>query len=192
MSQGNAILPQSAADVLLAPLGKYDYVKYVLSLVLRYARLMADANREMKDIPVPLWKLFATDADQKESADQDELYDQLFGSDGSDDKPRAEGDFSVQDSDALLELLTTVPLPNIDSNEQLILMAVIDTVKQGEQQSRSLDENGIRYLLYLRLSLSLTKVSPTPSRPTQMQPVDIFWAYHSESQVGARAGKRFS
>lgn len=59
-------------------------------------------------------------------------------------------------------------------------MAVIDTVMQSEQARRSLDENGIRYLLYLRLNLYLAKLSPTKN--VEMHQVDIFWAYHSESQ----------
>lgn len=60
--------------------GKYEYVKYILSFVLRYARLMADAKREMRDIPVPLWKLFGKDSTDSGVNSKDALYDQLFSS----------------------------------------------------------------------------------------------------------------
>lgn len=161
--------------------GKYDYVKYVLSFVLRFARLMSDSDREMRDIPVPMWKLFGDDSQAAEAAKKEAFYDQLFGSDDRGEESHVEGEFGVAEAQALLELLTRVPLPNIDSSEQLILSAVVDTVMQSEQQRRSLDENGIRYLLYLRISIYLTKLTPAAGQ-AQMKPVDIFWAFHSESQ----------
>ncbi|KAI9021913.1 RAVE protein 1 C terminal-domain-containing protein [Hyaloraphidium curvatum] len=182
-SKVNGRLPDHHPMLLIQYMlwGKYDYVKYILGLLYRYVRLMADAKREIKDIPIPLWKLFnSLEIEQVDTADQEALYEQLFGS-GNQDRENAEAEFSAQDAQALLELLTTVALPGIDANEQLILMAVVDTVIQGEQQRRSLDENGIRYILYLRLSLYLSKVMPG-TRESQIQPVDIFWAYHSESQ----------
>ncbi|KAJ1550292.1 regulator of (H+)-ATPase in vacuolar membrane, partial [Nowakowskiella sp. JEL0078] len=64
----------------------------------------------------------------------------------------------------------------------MCLLAVIDTVNQLEKQKRSLDENGARFLLAMRMFIFSQKNFPEESRPIELINRDISWAVYSESQ----------
>ena len=39
--------------------GKFDFVRYALSVLYHFVKLLQDAGREVPDPPVPLWKIVA-------------------------------------------------------------------------------------------------------------------------------------
>ena len=59
-------------------------------------------------------------------------------------------------------------------------MGIIDTVVQMEKQKRSLDENGVRYLISMRMYVYSSKA--LGYMPKALESRDICWAYYSESQ----------
>lgn len=83
-----------------------------------------------------------------------------------------DGDVCLQ----LREYLQKVSLPYMTQHQQITLTSVIEAIDQVDENSRSLDENGIKYLLGYRLY----KIH----RGTQdsMTIRDFNWAMHSESQ----------
>ncbi|KAJ3225333.1 regulator of (H+)-ATPase in vacuolar membrane [Clydaea vesicula] len=77
--------------------------------------------------------------------------------------------------------LTKISLPNISSIDQMNLLALIDTVLQIDKQKRSLDENGVRYLLAMRIYMFSVRSFPT-MKVAELQTRDIAWAFYSDSQ----------
>jgi len=65
----------------------------------------------------------------------------------------------------LSETLMSLALPGISQNEQVSLLAVIDTLVQLEKQKRALDDNGGRFTLSLRLFTFLRRTLPPQARP---------------------------
>ncbi len=159
--------------------GRWENAKYVIALLYRYIKLLSEHNLKIKEIPLPLWKIFGKDADESTVDKQD--YGALFArEDGEGGNP---DEITAEQAEELNELLTRVRLPNMTKSDQLILMAVIDTVLQVDRQRRSLDTNGARFILFTRLNLYLKKMSPQdPNAELTIPSQDLFWAYHSESQ----------
>ena len=53
---------------------------------------------------------------------------------------------------------------------------------QIDKRKRSLDENGVRYLLSMKMYLYAMKSLPAQLRTSEVTSRDIVWAYHSESE----------
>ena len=79
---------------------------------------------------------------------------------------------------SLYESLTKLPLPNLSSCDQAQLTDMIKSLALVEKHHRSLDANGMRYLLNFQWQM-LGKAS---GHHVQVSWREIAWAYHSESQ----------
>ncbi|KAJ3123058.1 regulator of (H+)-ATPase in vacuolar membrane [Nowakowskiella sp. JEL0407] len=168
------------------PESHYDMVNYILSLIHVFIKRLAAANRKFSELPVPLWKIteyLFTEKSNPFSESKKNSYEELFADD-TDYFTKEEdiGTFSQKQAEFLSDQLTRTSLPHISNADQLRLLALIDTVIQLQSQRRSLDENGARYLLAMRLFLFSQKVFPPYSRPTSLSTRDIAWAVYCESQ----------
>ncbi|KAF8167749.1 RAVE protein 1 C terminal-domain-containing protein [Crassisporium funariophilum] len=95
----------------------------------------------------------------------------------------------------LIEALELHPLPNLTPNEQAHLIVLIQATLEIDEQRRSLDANGLRYLIsmksfYIINHRALTVNSATTNgtapkksaRRERLRYRDMIWAFHSESQ----------
>ena len=85
-------------------------------------------------------------------------------------------EFTEDVSTQLLEWLQKVSLPYMTQHQQITLASVIEAIQQIEQNSRSLDINGIKFLLGYRLFKIHRGIQES------MTIRDYNWAMHSESQ----------
>ncbi|KAJ3285428.1 regulator of (H+)-ATPase in vacuolar membrane, partial [Borealophlyctis nickersoniae] len=180
----NGRLPDHHPQLLLQHLisGQFELVKYSLSLLYHYIKLLTEAGKLVGDAPVPLWKIFELGSDTETQAGQ--KYDALFEFDGevAASKQSHVGDFDQEHAEYLSEQLTRISLPHISNIEQMRLVALIDTLLQVEKQKRSLDENGVRFVLFMRMFLFSQKAFPKVFKTESLTSRDIAWAFYSESQ----------
>ncbi|XP_006454653.1 hypothetical protein AGABI2DRAFT_198048 [Agaricus bisporus var. bisporus H97] len=127
-------------------------------------------------------------------------YKMLFSSNFGQMNGWEEG-FSRSLVEKLLAALETRPLPYLTPNEHAHLLVLIQATLQIDEQRRSLDANGLRYLISMRSFYILNKRATTPVNPARGEVLprrtgyrerlryrDMIWAFHSESQellVGA-------
>ncbi|KAL7269050.1 regulator of (H+)-ATPase in vacuolar membrane [Rhizina undulata] len=78
---------------------------------------------------------------------------------------------------SLREILTKVPIPLLTGPEQINLAGITECVAQVKKHRRSIDENGARYLLFLRQH-DMRREKPAPDMSFR----EIAWAFHSASQ----------
>ncbi|KAI8818763.1 RAVE protein 1 C terminal-domain-containing protein [Fimicolochytrium jonesii] len=178
----NGRLPDHHPHLLMQYLlwGKFDFVRYSLSLLYHFVKLMSETGKAITETPMPLWKFFAEeDPDNRRERDYDSLFG--FDEDGGHKEPKV-GEFPDEAAAYLSEKLATVSLPNVTGHEQMLLLAVIDTFVQVEKQKRSMDENGVRYMLFMRLFMFSQTSLPSQSKRTALTSRDIVWAFFSESQ----------
>ncbi|KAI8913148.1 RAVE protein 1 C terminal-domain-containing protein [Powellomyces hirtus] len=178
----NGRLPDHHPQLLIQYLlwGKYDFVRYSLSLLHCFVKMMVDAGRTITETPVPLWRIFA---DDEVKAQREQQYDALFDfGDEAGQKELKVGEFDDDEAAFLSEHLTRISLPNISNIDQMLLLAVIDTLVQVEKQKRSLDENGVRYVLFMRLFMFSQKSFPPQMKPMNLTSRDIAWGFFTDSQ----------
>ncbi|ANB15976.1 Rav1p [Sugiyamaella lignohabitans] len=84
--------------------------------------------------------------------------------------------FGRQVCDDLMEWLQKVSLPYLTRHQQITLASVIEALSYIDEQARSLDSNGIKYLL----GFKLYKIHKGIQDAMSMR--DFNWALHSESQ----------
>ncbi|KAH6579008.1 hypothetical protein BASA61_010537 [Batrachochytrium salamandrivorans] len=206
--------------------GQYDNVKYILSMLLGFARLCVKAGRDIPDIPIPLWKFFCDEKDMAVQGahssggnlDAKSTFDTLFTdiADGSTmedtlvNRPIST-EFTHQDAEDLKSIIRDCPMQKLDAKEQMLLLSVIDSFSQNDQFDHQLDQNGVRYVLFLKLWSSSVALAPkadvvpvvspvTPSGLPLLQPRgsltgrdpiiesprlanrDITWAFMSDCQ----------
>ncbi|KAJ3174760.1 regulator of (H+)-ATPase in vacuolar membrane [Geranomyces variabilis] len=177
----NGRLPDHHPQLLIQYLlwGKFDFVRYSLSLLHCFVKLMVDSGRNITETPVPLWRIFA---DDEIKGKQEQQYDALFDFGGdAGEKKVIVGEFSDDDAAFLSEALTRTSLPNISHVDQMLLLAVIDTLVQVEKQKRSLDENGVRYILFVRLFLFSQRSFPASMKAAGLTSRDIAWGFFTDS-----------
>ncbi|THH13364.1 hypothetical protein EW146_g6843 [Bondarzewia mesenterica] len=121
-------------------------------------------------------------------------YSSLFAVPEQNDEPHDEG-FSRPLVESLLEQLEARPLPYLTPNEHAHLLVLIQATLEVDESRRSLDANGLRYLISMRSFYILNKRASAPSSPVSKGSVarrtgwrerlryrDMIWAFHSESQ----------
>lgn len=84
--------------------------------------------------------------------------------------------FDTSVSDELLDRLQKVSLPYLTRHQQITLVSVVEALVQMDQHIRSLDDNGIKYLLGYKL-YNIHRGSQE-----SMTVRDFNWALHSDSQ----------
>lgn len=79
---------------------------------------------------------------------------------------------------SICEKLQKIPLPQLSGYEQIQLVDIVECIGVVEKQRRSLDENGARFMVFLRQhALRKGRVNEI-----HMSWREINWAYHSTSQ----------
>ncbi|CAG8616565.1 5229_t:CDS:10, partial [Paraglomus brasilianum] len=186
VSHVNGPLPHHHPSVLLQYLlwGKMDLVKLVLVHLYNHLKLLVDAKRPITRIlPVPFDKLFEEDSPPAVTPKKSR-YSELFGDDSDGDSSHSGVfEFTEEEADFLSEHLKKVSLPDLSNIEQAQLLALVNTIMQVESQKRSLDENGVRYVIFMRRYhyLNRASLSGVP-RESGLSYRDMSWALHSESQ----------
>ncbi|MCJ1398065.1 regulator of (H+)-ATPase in vacuolar membrane [Xylographa trunciseda] len=80
----------------------------------------------------------------------------------------------------LNENLTKVPMPYLSSQEQMHLADIIECVAMAEKHRRSMDENAMRYIVFVRQHLIRT--AQGRKKHVGITWREIAWAFHSGSQ----------
>ncbi|KAI8899669.1 RAVE protein 1 C terminal-domain-containing protein [Globomyces pollinis-pini] len=145
--------------------GKYDLVKYNLSMLHRFTKLSLETSKPFSKIPFPLWKLTSSE----ESTDTKPVYDDLF-SDSNQEDLNALGVFGKTQIDYLLEHLPNSTVANADK-----LVGFIKAFEKFEEHRKSLDQNGGRYLLTAVYHFYMNTLNLLTAR-------DFTWAFFSDSQ----------
>ncbi|ORY37104.1 WD40 repeat-like protein [Rhizoclosmatium globosum] len=177
VSRINGRLPDYHPNLLVHHLiwGKYDFIKYIFSLMHKFVKLMTEADRKMREVPAVLWKFF----EQEGSADSTGAnYDELFAEVGEETTSREIGSFGQAHLDFLVEMGDKLKLPHLEEGDQARLLAIMSSFVQVEQQKRSVDENGSRFVFFARLFVATERVSDAACLGSR----DISWAFYSDSQ----------
>ncbi len=89
-----------------------------------------------------------------------------------------------------------LPAPGVSSKEQMLLIAVVETVAKTLQEGKGTfhlpfflshvclglaDKSAVKFKLMCQIFQFLTKSMPPNQRPTTMNWVEMAWALHSES-----------
>ncbi|KAK9452723.1 RAVE protein 1 C terminal-domain-containing protein [Dipodascopsis uninucleata] len=170
--------PQLVAQSIF--LGKAEPVRKMLVNLLKQLKFTAPNDSNVADIDSNL----NIDINEFLEAEQNKhqvsqvprakRYEQLFSNSPMDSDDLE--NFSERTVSSLMEYLSKISLPYLTNHQQISLVAMIEALGQVEEHRRSLDENGIRYLLAFRLFI-LHRDSMI-----QMPYRDHNWAYHSNSQ----------
>eukprot|EP00842_Homolaphlyctis_polyrhiza_P006919 jgi/Hompol1/816/HPOL_005431-RA len=205
-SEYNGRLPDHHPKLLMNYLlwGRYDMVKYNLSMFNRLATLCANTGSPIPEMPIPLWRLLSENTSAPYSVD---THDALFADpDALTGRIPAVGEFSASDAQNLAAILTSNKVSGLSADEQTQLLGIVSTFSQLSQFDQTLDTNGIRYLFLLKMftfaqkpnaqdeSAATTSSAPRFSaasrsnlidvdvKPAAMSHRDAMWAFISESQ----------
>ncbi|CAO3569226.1 unnamed protein product [Mortierella alpina] len=160
--------------------GKFDVVRKILFNLYHYMTYVNESgDSSTGPLPIPLEVILKTDVAAKPMrADHNDL----FMTD-DDFKNADENKFlTSRTSQEMIEFLTRVPLADLSKSEQLQLSAFIEGFTMIDEQRGSIDENGLRFLIFVRQFNYFSYILPPNQRPTMLSYSDIVWAYHSESQ----------
>jgi len=156
--------------------GRYNVAKDGLNVLYHYISLMRKANKEIKDVPSPLWTLFE---EENETVSQSKKYNFLFRTSIEEENTEDENTFTNEKARLLTEYLYQIKLPYINKHEQMSLVGIVNILLSTTEQKMQLDENGMRYLIAMKL---FTYSRRFTSQNAQLNFRDITWAYYSESQ----------
>ncbi|CAG8527835.1 6325_t:CDS:10 [Diversispora eburnea] len=181
----NGPLPHHHPTLLLQHIlwGKMDLVKQILVHLYRCLKVLINYDKPvLKILPLPFDKLLEDEASTIST--NSTRYSLLFGEESDDERSHETVlNFTEDVADFLSEQLKIISLPDLSPVEQAQLLALIDTIIQVEGQKRSLDENGVRYVLFMRRFHYLNRVTlPTTLRSPGLSYRDMNWALHSDSQ----------
>ncbi|KAF5385516.1 hypothetical protein D9757_005413 [Collybiopsis confluens] len=129
---------------------------------------------------------------QQTSMTHKKRYTMLFGEPQENDDEEGFGRPLVT---KLIQSLESRPLPRLTPNETASLIVLIQTTLEIDEQRRSLDSNGLRYLISMRSFYIVNSRASTPFSPgsseyaprdtgrrERLRYRDMIWAFHSESQ----------
>ncbi|CAG8644989.1 7798_t:CDS:10, partial [Funneliformis mosseae] len=183
----NGPLPHHHPTLLLQHIlwGKMDLVKQILAHLYKFLKILIGSNKPIKRLlPLPFDKLFQAQDETPKPSTKTRRYSSLFGED-SDEEGSQETllEFTEETANFLSEQLKVISLPDLSHVEQAQLLALIDTINQVEHQKRSLDENGVRYVLFMRRYHYLNRYKLSSGiRTPGLNYRDMNWALHSDSQ----------
>ncbi|KAG0089757.1 regulator of (H+)-ATPase in vacuolar membrane, partial [Podila epicladia] len=161
--------------------GKFEVVRKILFNLYHYMSYVSESNDiSTGPLPIPLEVILKTDVQgtKADKADHNDLF-------------MSENDFKSSDenkflndttSKEMIEFLTRVPLVGLSKNTQLQLTAFIEGFAKIDKQHDSIDDNGLRFLMFVHRFNYLSYILPPIQRPTMLSYRDVVWAYHSESQ----------
>ena len=99
----------------------------------------------------------------------------------ADEKPD-EQRLNEEQSLRLGEKLSQISLPELTNIEQLHFLALLQSFADIKAHRKSLDVNGMRFYILVKLFQYLQVTLPPQFRPQALKPIDFTWAFHSESQ----------
>ncbi|KAG8914981.1 regulator of (H+)-ATPase in vacuolar membrane, partial [Tulasnella sp. 417] len=179
---------------------KVDLVKDIITL-LAHNITSARSNdpSELKQLPLDrFWEddlVPSSITASKRSIDASALFSQHGEADSD-----AQDMFSRELVDRLVRSLEDYPLPHLTPSEMEHLIVLIQTTVEIDEQRRSLDANGVRYLISMRsffiINRRVTEEGSGDATPgskskkgvlapfvrERIRYRDIVWAFHSESQ----------
>ncbi|CAB4445912.1 unnamed protein product [Rhizophagus irregularis] len=158
-----------------------DLVKQIFAHLYKFLIILDRTNKPIERIlPLPFDKFFQDN--MSTASTKTTRYNVLFGED-SDEEGSQENllEFTEKEANFLIEKLQVISLPDLSPVEQAQLLALVNTINQVENQKRSLDENGVRYVIFMRRYHYLNKIS-FGIRSPGLNYRDMNWALHSNSQ----------
>ncbi|KAF9213257.1 regulator of (H+)-ATPase in vacuolar membrane [Podila verticillata] len=161
--------------------GKFEVVRKILFNLYHYMGYVNESNdTSTGPLPIPLEVILKTDVQgtKADKADHNDLFMSEDDFKGSDENKFLNDTTSKE----MIEFLTRVPLIGLSKNAQLQLTAFIEGFAKIDKQQESVDDNGLRFLMFVRRFNYLSYILPPSQRPTMLSYRDIVWAYHSESQ----------
>ncbi|KAK0464982.1 RAVE protein 1 C terminal-domain-containing protein [Desarmillaria tabescens] len=179
--------PQMLLQCLL-----WEKVELVKDIIVNLAKDI-EAGKSPRDFTTVPVERFLRPGNTLQRASHKKRYTQLFdGPDLGDDNEEKE--FSRSLVMRLIESLEDRPLRHLTPNEHAHLLVLIQTTLEIDEQSRSLDANGLRYLISMRSFYILNRRASTPASPSSKGGIprntgrrerlryrDMIWAFHSES-----------
>ncbi|KAK0208168.1 RAVE protein 1 C terminal-domain-containing protein [Desarmillaria ectypa] len=179
--------PQMLLQCLL-----WEKVELVKDIIVNLAKDV-EAGKSPRDFTTVPVERFLRPGSALQRASYKKRYIQLFdGPDLGDDNEEKE--FSRTLVMRLIESLEDRPLRHLTPNEHAHLLVLIQTTLEIDEQSRSLDSNGLRYLISMRSFYILNRRASTPASPSSKGGIprntgrrerlryrDMIWAFHSES-----------
>ncbi|KAK7468733.1 regulator of (H+)-ATPase in vacuolar membrane [Stygiomarasmius scandens] len=171
----------------------WDKVELVKEIIVNLAKDLQAQKAPLSRVPV---ERFYRSEQTLSTVSHKKRYMMLFdGPSGLNDDE--EDGFGRPLVNKLLDHLEAEHLPHLTPNEQAHLSVLIQTTLEVDEQQRSLDANGLRYLISMRSFYILNRRVSSPSSPTshssnsipqktsrreRLRYRDMIWAFHSESQ----------
>ncbi|KAJ6621584.1 RAVE protein 1 C terminal-domain-containing protein [Mycena sp. CBHHK59/15] len=181
--------PQMLLQCLL-----WEKVELVKEVIVNLARDIGDSKAKVNWTSMPIESFFRKEASPRTTSSHKKSYTMLFDGPEQKDVDQEEG-FSRTLVDRLIETLENDPLPHLTPNEQAHLLVLIQTTLEIDEQRRTLDANGLRYLISMRSFYILNHRASAPGSPESQNTIprqtgrrerlryrDMIWAFHSESQ----------
>ncbi|KAJ3916631.1 RAVE protein 1 C terminal-domain-containing protein [Lentinula edodes] len=185
VARQNGPLPDYHPQMLLQCL-LWEKIELVKEIIVNLAK---DIQSPESWTSVPVERFFSKD--QSKIAHK-KRYTMLFDGPQEDDE---EDGFCRPLVSELIERLEFRPLPHLTPNESASLIVLIQTTLEIDEQRRSLDSNGLRYLISMRSFYIVNRRASTPASPRSSGAIprntgrrerlryrDMIWAFHSESQ----------
>ncbi|KAF8898903.1 RAVE protein 1 C terminal-domain-containing protein [Infundibulicybe gibba] len=175
---------------------KVELVKDIIVNLSRYVLLREEQPNRFVHKSVPVEFFLQKNQFSKHSPIAAKRYSGLFNNEQEDETiGSTEPGFSRPLVTRLIRSLELQPLSNLTRNEQAHLLVLIQTTLEIDEQRRSLDANGLRYLISMRSFYILNHRASTPNGLESKEPIrpqtgrrerlryrDMVWAFHSESQ----------
>ncbi|KAJ3750593.1 RAVE protein 1 C terminal-domain-containing protein [Lentinula detonsa] len=194
VARQNGPLPDYHPQMLLQCL-LWEKVELVKEIIINLARDLDNIHSRKSWASVPVERFFTKIKNQTSFFQKNihkKRYTMLFDGPQEDDDEDGFGRPLVTE---LIERLESQPLPHLTPNECASLIVLIQTTLEIDEQRRSLDSNGLRYLISMRSFYIVNRRASTPASPGSSGAIprntgrrerlryrDMVWAFHSESQ----------
>ncbi|KAG0049588.1 regulator of (H+)-ATPase in vacuolar membrane [Gryganskiella cystojenkinii] len=160
--------------------GKFEVVRKILFNLYHYMRYINEnSDTSTGPLPIPLEVILKTDVAAKTLKTNN---NDLFATNDSLNNADENKFLTDRTSQEMIEFLTRVSLVGMSKTDQLHLTAFIEGFAKIDEQNGPIDDNGLRFQMFVRRFNYLSYMLPPSLRPTMLSYRDITWAYHSESQ----------
>ncbi|CAO3662730.1 unnamed protein product [Umbelopsis ramanniana] len=186
----NGPLPLFHPDVLVHYFlwGKLDLINFLMMTLYRFLHAVEHADFQfIKTMPPTILDkvlhLQNASATKKQGKQQ---YEFLWGDD--DDKPAisddddAERPMTEKEANYLKERLNEKSMAFMNKIDRLHLIAQVDTLMHVLNRRNSVDENGARYMIFLKNFYFLNSIVDDDKKQDVLSYRDMIWASHSQSQ----------
>ncbi|KAH8550546.1 RAVE protein 1 C terminal-domain-containing protein [Umbelopsis sp. PMI_123] len=186
----NGPLPLFHPDVLVHYFlwGKLDLINYVFKILYRY--LHAAEHTEARFIsaipPTILDKVFSLQKESIKKKQGKQQYDFLWSDDNEKDSLNdiddLEQPLTEKEANYLKDRLNEKSMVFMTKIDRLHLIAQVDTLVHVLNRRESVDENGARYMIFLKNFYFLNSIVDADKKQDVLSYRDMIWARHSQSQ----------